>query len=824
MPEMPEHIQDGIAHLELEANSPAPSQHFDHAPNSSQSSSHDYSRLARSTEEPNFSPFPKLHNPQPNVPPTDEQNESTLEHARIPVLNSNDPDMQLAWAQDALIHVDAAIMHEERISQNQPARPVTPQVEHQLRVDAMNVVTFLADQHHPKAEFMRGMWLEFGKIGLRQDKREAFRCYSRAADKGYSRAEYRIGMQYEQSNDPIKALRRYHRGVDAGDSASNYRLGMMTLRGQHGQPQDYAVGVELIRKAAETADENAPRGAYVYGMLQARELPQINVPEMYLPFDERSARANIEKAAYLRFAKAQLKMGSAYELCTLGCEFDPALSLHYYALAARQGEPEADMAISKWFLCGYEGVFDKNEELAYTYAQRAAQGGLASGAFAMGYYNEISMYVPANRDRAMEWYEKAAKAGNEEAAGRIKGITRSGSTLCRNDHENLAISRIRSQYGSMRGRQPDRLKAQAPRLPSVSDGLVQFPSSSVPQNTQGMAAGSFMPPRSTSTAPYPLEDRPPSVPQSGGRAASVTPYPVENGPPRAALGAQRPGPVVFFNPDLRATSTAPQDLRTHSAFNVNPTIRPTTTTGVHPPARMTMPAAMSQSSSHLPQRPFTTVGNVGDGRGRLPSGHWGPAGPSGYRQPGGPSVERPEQQANAARPQPARLDIGYSAPPDAGKNRLQKSANPNKPQPRLPSIANQTPPRAQTVQPPMPHSQSSPILGNDRAPIPRPFNVQLSDDRPANARSGSVHHDAINFSRPGSAGRSPTRQDSVPPAVSGGLPATPPSSHKPGTVQTPGSASKHSSTVSANTPGRGPKTFEEMGVPQAPKESDCVIM
>ncbi|KAK5254722.1 hypothetical protein LTR16_004786, partial [Cryomyces antarcticus] len=121
------------------------------------SSSHDYSRLARSTEEPNFSPFPKLHNPQPNVPPTDEQNESTLEHARIPVLNSNDPDMQLAWAQDALIHVDAAIMHEERISQNQPARPVTPQVEHQLRVDAMNVVTFLADQHHPKAEFMRGM-------------------------------------------------------------------------------------------------------------------------------------------------------------------------------------------------------------------------------------------------------------------------------------------------------------------------------------------------------------------------------------------------------------------------------------------------------------------------------------------------------------------------------------------------------------------------------------------------------------------------------------------------------------------------------------------
>lgn len=30
-------------------------------------------------------------------------------------------------------------------------------------------------------------------------------------------------------------------------------------------------------------------------------------------------------------------MGTAYELCQLNCEFDPALSLHYNALAARQG-------------------------------------------------------------------------------------------------------------------------------------------------------------------------------------------------------------------------------------------------------------------------------------------------------------------------------------------------------------------------------------------------------------------------------------------------------------------------------------------------------
>lgn len=41
------------------------------------------------------------------------------------------------------------------------------------------------------------------------------------------------------------------------------RLGMMTLLGQHGQRLDYRRGIDLIRRAAETADENAPQGAYV---------------------------------------------------------------------------------------------------------------------------------------------------------------------------------------------------------------------------------------------------------------------------------------------------------------------------------------------------------------------------------------------------------------------------------------------------------------------------------------------------------------------------------------------------------------------------------
>jgi hypothetical protein len=170
---------------------------------------------------PHFSPFPPIV-AKPNVPPSDEEKEQILEKARHPVLSSTDPDIQLAWAQDVLAFVATSQLHEDHIAINQPKRPATPEIEHQLRVDATNIVNFLADQHHPKAEFMRGMWLEFGNFGVRQDKREAFRSYARAAEQGYARAEYRMGMQFEQNNDPVKALIHYQRGAEAGDSASNY--------------------------------------------------------------------------------------------------------------------------------------------------------------------------------------------------------------------------------------------------------------------------------------------------------------------------------------------------------------------------------------------------------------------------------------------------------------------------------------------------------------------------------------------------------------------------------------------------------------------------
>ena len=675
------------------------------------------------SDQPNFSPFPVLRNPPPNIPPTDEQKEVTLEGAREAVLSCNDPETQLTWAQDTLQYVEVAQQNEHRISATQSARSRTPRIEHQLREDAFGIVNFLADQRHPKAEFLRGMWLEFGKFGERVDKKEAFQCYTRAAEKGYARAQYRIGMQFEASNDALKAVKYYQRGADIGDSASCYRLGMMTLLGQHGQPQDYERGLNLIYQASESADENAPQGAYVFGMLQAGELPQIKVPEQYLPKNYSAAKINVEKAAYLGFSKAQLKMGSAYELGELGCPFDAALSLHYNALAARQGESEAEMAISKWFLCGQEGVFEKSEELAFTYAQRAAVGGLSTAQFAMGYFYEVGIYVQINFATAQDWYRQAAQGGNQDAAGRVDAIKRS-KTLSRKHHESVAVEKIRQQHGA--GRQG------APPMPTVSEAY--SPALDMPDPSRL------------------------SLNPSGHR------------PPYSGHSASRPG---------MPSSNSIQDFRPTSAFGINPNLRPNTASP--------HPNGYASNENMPPPRPPYNQPRPNTGPGPQAQGY-----PPQSRPPPRASTTSPypPQQPQRIATAPPGVDIGYTAPLDPRPERRYYDQYSTKPQPPAPGQA-ALPPRLQS-RPTQPlQSGSSRPTGSPNLQKPAP-----QQDRPAQAYQ--------------------------PPKLSQTTPQKP----QKASTAPPGRQNSKPNQVSAGTkiPGKGPATFEEMGIPNKKAKGDCVSL
>ncbi|KAL8951112.1 MAG: hypothetical protein Q9222_002884 [Ikaeria aurantiellina] len=548
----------------------------------------------------------------------------------------------------------------------------------------------------------------------------------------------------------------------------------MALLGQHGQQLDYDRGVDLIRKAADTADENAPQGAYVFGMLQARELKQISVPDRLLPADMIGARHYIEKAAYLGFAKAQTKMGAAYELGQLGCEFDPALSLHYNALASRQGEPEADMAISKWFLCGQKDLFEKNDGLAFIYAERAAQTGFPTAEFAMGYFYEIGIHVRSDLSKSKAWYTKAADHGYAEAVGRIEGIARA-NTLSKKDHQDVAIARIRSMHGSQRGPRPDRSRpsAQMPTIPDAKCETPAFiPTKPYPQTQQTHVSPSMAhPQRPVSTTPYPEDVM--SNPRPGPRPNTATPY---------------SNPNLRVRPDMRPSSVA---------------------TTFSPPANQ---AVGSPSITPMrPPRSFSSQENPtpGGGRGRGASPY-----SAGFNSPSNMGYRQPHSNLNAqvvaspspapSSPQPPGIDVGFSAPFDPSgadrKGRLQKSGNRplggpgpmSKPLP-APTAPNDRPPQRLSS---LPDTQAFTRPARTSSPISQP-----------NSRPGSSHGprpDGGGAVRPYGGSSAPALPPKVP-ASDGPAPTPPPSS-------------------TSRPPGKGPKTFEEMGVPAQKQKDECILM
>lgn len=184
-------------------------------------------------------------------------------------------------------------------------------------------------------------------------------------------------------------------------------MGMAHLLGQLGLSANPAAAMPFLQRAATLASTTTPQPAYVYALLLLGEFSPASLPPSLLPqppIAQTEARRHLERAAYLGFAPAQYKLGHAYEFASPPFPFDALLSVQYYSLASQQGEVEADMALSKWFLCGAEGAFDKDEGLAFTFAEKAARRGLPSAEFAMGYYKEVGVGGEKDIQDAMRWY------------------------------------------------------------------------------------------------------------------------------------------------------------------------------------------------------------------------------------------------------------------------------------------------------------------------------------------------------------------------------------------------------------------------------------
>ena len=91
-------------------------------------------------------------------------------------------------------------------------------------------------------------------------------------------------------------------------------------------------------------------------------------------------------------------------------EIDNRASIAWYTKAAAQGEHNAELALSGWYLTGAEGMLEQSDMEAYLWARKAAQSEppLAKAMFAMGYFTEQGIGCPKSLEEAKRWYGRAA--------------------------------------------------------------------------------------------------------------------------------------------------------------------------------------------------------------------------------------------------------------------------------------------------------------------------------------------------------------------------------------------------------------------------------
>ncbi|KAK4047698.1 hypothetical protein OIV83_005206 [Microbotryomycetes sp. JL201] len=386
-----------------------------------------------------------------------------LANMRDTVLAGDGGDMQkkIAWAKQVLKFIER-----HQANAGESSRITDPNLV-KWTDEALKWILASASSHQPVplALYLRGDLSASGSFPSykQKDSKAAFRDFEGAANLGYNKAWFRIGRAYEDHGDVRRAVGAYERGIEKGDCGSTYRLAMAYLLGQIGVVADVGKALALLRRAADTADLDTPQPPYILGMILSGEFesPAIKISPEIVPLDLDEAKWRIERAAFLNFGPAQYKMGFAYEYATLGCPFDPLLSVQYYALASQNGEVEADMALAKWYLCGSEGNFEKNETLAYTFAEKAASRQLPSAEFALGYFKEVGVNGAIDLDQARRWYQRAAAHGNEDAKQRLEALgAGDANALSRSDHESQVDAKLVRKRTQAQARSDARQKQQ----------------------------------------------------------------------------------------------------------------------------------------------------------------------------------------------------------------------------------------------------------------------------------------------------------------------------------------------------------------------------
>lgn len=274
--------------------------------------------------------------------------------------------------------------------------------------ESLKVIRRLATQGeaYDEAQFFLANCYGTGALGLQVDHERAYHLYLQAAKQNHAAASYRVAVCNEigagTKKEPSRAAAFYRKAASLGDTPGMFKLGMVLLNATLGEQKNPREAISWLKRAAEQADEENPHALHELALLYENQSGAL------VPYDPAYAKSLLTQAAQLGYTPSQYKLGQCYEYGTLTCPVDPRRSIAWYTKAAEKGDPEAELALSGWYLTGSEGVLKQSDSEAYLWARRAANKGLSKAEYAVGYYAEVGIGIKRDVEFAKGWYMRAA--------------------------------------------------------------------------------------------------------------------------------------------------------------------------------------------------------------------------------------------------------------------------------------------------------------------------------------------------------------------------------------------------------------------------------
>ncbi|KAI8987457.1 hypothetical protein BDF20DRAFT_850377 [Mycotypha africana] len=337
--------------------------------------------------------------------------DKTINLYRENAKRSNDPNIQC----------DLAIYLYESSKNNNKK----PEEKKAYMHEAVKMLKNLAVHGHAESQYYLANIYASGathKSG-KPDFGNAFPLFVQAAKRQHADAAYRAAKCHEDGlgcfKNKSKAIQYYKLAATLNHPGAMYRLGLAAIHGSLGLQRNVKDGNKWLKRAAAAATPEYPHALHELGLLHEKGLGNIIFKDIGYSVQLYS------KAAELGYAPSAYRLGQCYEFGYLNCQKDSAASVYYYTIAARQGNDDACLALSAWYLTGDEPHVIASEEKAYFWAEIAARKGVAKAQFAMGYFAEAGVGRSKDLKEAMEWYKKASSQGDDQARKRLNHIVHS---------------------------------------------------------------------------------------------------------------------------------------------------------------------------------------------------------------------------------------------------------------------------------------------------------------------------------------------------------------------------------------------------------------